>query len=93
MAILLLLVGIAIAYDTFIKDENSINAAVNITENLGALSQFILKWFNNLIDRLVSSQSIMSDFFKTSIARIVISSRVPMGVETIYKQLEDIFIV
>ena len=48
LAILLLLVGIAIAYDTFIKDENSINAAVNITENLGALSQFILNFSEDM---------------------------------------------
>ena len=48
LAILLLLVGIAIAYDTFIKDENSINAAVNTTENLGALSQFILSFSEDM---------------------------------------------
>ena len=48
LAILLLLVGIAIAYDTFIKDENSINAAVNTSENLGALSQFILNFSEDM---------------------------------------------
>ncbi len=48
LAILLLLVGIAIAYDTFIKDENSINAAVNTNENLGALSQFILSFSEDM---------------------------------------------
>ena len=48
LAILLLLVGIAIAYDTFIKDENSINAGVNTTENLGALSQFILNFSEDM---------------------------------------------
>ena len=42
---------------------------------------------------LVSSQRIMSDFFKISNALNVISSRFPMGVETIYKFLEITFIV
>ena len=37
------------------------------------------------MDRLVSSQIIMSDFFKTSKALNVMSSRFPIGVETIYK--------
>ena len=49
--------------------------------------------FSNLDDRLVSSQRIMSDFFKTCIARKVISSRFPIGVETIYKVFEDSFII
>ena len=48
LAILLLLVGIAIAYDTFIKDEKSFNAGVNTTENLGALSQFILSFSEDM---------------------------------------------
>ena len=48
LAILLLLVGIAIAYDTFIKDENSINTGLNTTENLGALSQFILSFSEDM---------------------------------------------
>ena len=48
LAILLLLVGIAIAYDTFIKDENSINSGVNTTENIGALSQFILSFSEDM---------------------------------------------
>ncbi len=42
---------------------------------------------------LVSSQRIMSDFFKISNALNVISSRFPMGVETIYKFLEIAFIM
>ena len=37
------------------------------------------------MDCLVSSQRIMSDFFRTSRALNVISSRFPIGVETIYK--------
>ena len=48
LAILLLLVGIAIAYDTFIKDENAMNAAVNTNDNLGALSQFILNFSEDM---------------------------------------------
>ena len=48
LAILLLLVGIPIAYDTFIKDENSINASVNTAENLGVLSQFILNFSEDM---------------------------------------------
>ena len=35
----------------------------------------------------------MSDFFKTSIALNVISSRFPIGVETIYKLFEKSFIM
>ena len=45
----------------------------------------ILKWFNNLRDLLVSSHKIISDFFNTSRALNVISLRLPMGVDTIYK--------
>ena len=44
LAILLLLVGIAIAYDTFIKDEKTVNTVVNGTNNLGPLSEFILNF-------------------------------------------------
>jgi len=35
----------------------------------------------------------MSEFFNTSVALNVISSRFPMGVETIYKLLIDNFIL
>ena len=47
----------------------------------------IFKLLSNFRDLLVSSHKIMSDFFKTSIARKVISFKFPMGVETIYKVL------
>ena len=40
---------------------------------------------NNFKECRVSSHKIMSDFFKTFIALKVISSRFPIGVETIYK--------
>jgi len=48
-------------------------------------AEYILKWFNNLRDLLVSSHKIISDFFNTSRALNVISLRLPMGVDTIYK--------
>ncbi len=48
LAILLLLVGIAIAYDTFIKDEKTTNVIVNSTDNLGSLSEFILNFSRDL---------------------------------------------
>jgi uncharacterized membrane protein YfcA len=48
LAILLLLVGIAIAYDTFIKDEKTTIANVNATDNLGPLSEFILNFSRDL---------------------------------------------
>ena len=48
LAILLLLVGIAIAYDTFIKDEKTTNVIVNSTDNLGPLSEFILNFSRDL---------------------------------------------
>ena len=48
LAILLLLVGIAIAYDTFIKDENAINTIVNTSDKLGSLSQFILNFSKDM---------------------------------------------
>ena len=48
LAILLLLVGIAIAYDTFIKDEKTTNAIVNFSDNLGPLSEFILNFSRDL---------------------------------------------
>ena len=47
------------------------------------------KWFNNLRDLLVSSHKIISDFFNTSRALNVISLRLPMGVDTIYKLPEE----
>ena len=48
LAILLLLVGIAIAYDTFIKDEKTTSGIVNATDNLGPLSEFILNFSRDL---------------------------------------------
>ena len=48
LAILLLLVGIAIAYDTFIKDEKTVNTIVNGTNNLGPLREFILNFSRDL---------------------------------------------
>ncbi len=48
LAILLLLVGIAIAYDTFIKEESEMNVVVNTSENLGNLSQFILSFSEDM---------------------------------------------
>ncbi len=48
LAILLLLVGIAIAYDTFIKDEKTVSAVFNGADNLGPLSQFILSFSEDL---------------------------------------------
>ena len=48
LAILLLLVGIAIAYDTFIKDDNAISAIANTSDNLGALSKFILNFSEDM---------------------------------------------
>ena len=48
LAILLLLVGIAIAYDTFIKDEKTTSVIVNATDNLGPLSEFILNFSKDL---------------------------------------------
>ena len=41
----------------------------------------------------MSSQRIMSDLFNTLIARKVISSKLPIGVETIYKVFEENFIL
>ncbi len=48
LAILLLLVGIAIAYDTFIKDEKAINTVLNTSDDLGTLSQFILSFSEDM---------------------------------------------
>ena len=48
LAILLLLVGIAIAYDTFIKDEKTVNTLVSGVDNLGPLSEFILDFSKDL---------------------------------------------
>ena len=48
LAILLLLVGIAIAYDTFIKDEIEVEAIVNGSNNLDNLGQFILNYSKDL---------------------------------------------
>ena len=48
LAILLLLVGIAIAYDTFIKDDNAISTIANTGDNLGVLSKFILNFSEDM---------------------------------------------
>ena len=48
LAILLLLVGIAIAYDTFIKDEKTMNTVLNTSDDLGTLSQFILNFSEDM---------------------------------------------
>ena len=50
----------------------------------------MIKYLKSL---LVSSHNTMSEFLNTSIARKVISSRLPIGVETMYNLLEDIFIM
>ena len=52
----------------------------------------MLRLFKSFSECLVSSQSIMSDFFKVSIALRVISPRFPIGVETIYKPFFKSFI-
>ena len=44
----MLLVGIAIAYDTFIKDEKTIDTFINKVDNLGPLSEFILNFSKDL---------------------------------------------
>ena len=46
---------------------------------------FMLYLLNKFKETLVSSHNIISDFFKIFIALKVISSRLPIGVETIYK--------
>ena len=48
LAVLLLLVGIAIAYDTFIKDDVVVETVVNGTKNLGNIAQFILDYSKDL---------------------------------------------
>ena len=48
LAILLLLVGIAIAYDTFIKDEKAMNTVLNTSDDLGTLSRFILNFSEDM---------------------------------------------
>ena len=45
---MLLLVGIAIAYDTFIKDDKAISSMVSSADNLGPLSEFILNFSRDL---------------------------------------------
>ena len=47
---------------------------------------------SNLTDLLVSSQRTLSEFFSTFNARNVISSKFPIGVETIYKPDKKLFI-
>ena len=48
LAILLLLVGIAIAYDTFIKDDIVVETIVNGNSSLGNIAQFILDYSKDL---------------------------------------------
>ena len=48
LAILLLLVGIAIAYDTFIKEEKIIETAMNGSTSLGKIGEFILNYSKDL---------------------------------------------
>ena len=48
LAILLLLVGIAIAYDTFIKDDIVVENVVNGNSSLGNIAQFILDYSKDL---------------------------------------------
>ena len=48
LAILLLLVGIAIAYDTFIKEEIAVETIANGSNNLDNLGQFILNYSKDL---------------------------------------------
>ena len=48
LAVLILLVGIAIAYDTFIKEDQIIVAADNGVNNLGAIAKFILEYSKDL---------------------------------------------
>ena len=48
LAILLLLVGIAIAYDTFIKDDIVVETVVDGNSSLGNIAQFILDYSKDL---------------------------------------------
>ena len=48
LAVLLLLVGIAIAYDTFIKEDVIVETVVNGTKNLGNIAQVILDYSKDL---------------------------------------------
>ncbi len=48
LAILLLLVGIAIAYDTFIKEKNVTETIVNGSMNLNPVSEFVLNFSKDL---------------------------------------------
>ena len=52
----------------------------------------MLKLFKSLDECLVSSQSIKSEFFKIFIALSVISSKFPIGVETMYRPFSKSFI-
>ena len=48
LAILLLLVGIAIAYDTFIKEEKIVETVFNGSTSLGKIGEFILNYSKDL---------------------------------------------
>ena len=53
----------------------------------------MLNLFKSFCECLVSSHKIKSDFFSTSTARKVISSKFPIGVETMYKPVFKSFIL
>ena len=48
LAVLILCIGIAIAYDTFIKDDNIIVATDNGVQSLGSIAKFILEYSKDL---------------------------------------------
>ena len=48
LAILLLLVGIAIAYDTFIKEDSIVDVATKEIYNIGKIGAFILDYSKDL---------------------------------------------
>ncbi len=48
LAILLLLVGIAIAYDTFIKEEQVVETVILTSDKVGQLSEFILNFSKDM---------------------------------------------
>ena len=54
---------------------------------------FMFKLFKSFCECLVSSHKIKSDLFRVSIALRVMSSKFPIGVETIYKPFSKLFIL
>ena len=80
LAILLLLVGIAIAYDTFIKDEKTVSAIANNAENLGPLSEFILNFSKDMFSGYISFTLGMKIFISLEIDLIFfMSSSISLG--------------